>query len=630
MILKALYDYYIKCVENDPNSLPPYGFDSAEIAYEIVITNEGSFQRLSQCKKIDDGNHYVLRWVPRGFDRTSDKTAQILWDKTKYVLGFENDKIKEDSVELLNFIEIIKELVVLFPKNKTFRAINLFYQKKEYNNVIKNQNNKDAIIACGDKQYISFSLVGENDIVASYMNEDVKNDLVTYIQIKENQLERGTCLVTGKHNCPIVKKTGITPLLSATSGKLVAFQKNRGYDSYGYSQGQNAPISSKAEHAIYIALKELLNKDIENQENDNRIDITLHPHKRKNKNGRMVKVGEKQRAYIFWCSEPANEIEDSIASIFVPRQSEIEIKKTLLSFKKGAYSYDENIRFFLLGLSPNGKARIAVNFWSEITLGEAVKNIMDFYKNIKIDSQYDVVHNVVSMIQATTKAKRDKKKQKLSYTFRANLSEYIVKAIIFNQQLPSTLYYDCIQRFKKEQRPIANDEDLTPYEFEKRENIRAGIVRLYLNKDNLYYNNNKIITSMLNKEDNNPGYLCGRLFALLERIQGVASESQKQSDKEKDSPKEYRTNIRARYIDAASSVPSSVFPTLIRLSSHHSDTLKSKNKFDFEPMKEEIINKFENGCFPDQLDIKEQGRFFIGYYQQRQDFYMKKEDNKNE
>ena len=620
MILKALYDYYIRCIENDSNSLPPFGFDTAEIAYVIVISKNGKFLRLTRCEQTDDGKHYVPTWVPRGFDRTSDKTAQILWDKTKYVLGFENEIIKENSEELINFVKIIQELAEQFPNNKTFEAVNQFYLKKEYLNVIKDPKNLKEIIACADKQFLSFSIEGEDDIVASYMNDDVRNDLIAYIKFIENQLERGTCLVTGKHNCPIVKKTGITPLLSATSGKLVSFQKNRGYDSYGFCQGQNAPISSYAEHAIYIALKELLSKDINSQENDNRIDITIHPHKSKNLNGRMVKVGAKQRAYIFWCSEPESDIEDSIESIFIPNQSESDIKKALLSFQTKPHAIYEKMRFYLLGLSPNGKARIAVNYWSEMNLGEAVENIIMFFEGVRIESQYNIVHNVVSMMEASSKVKRDKKSKKIIYNFRANLSEYIVKAIIFNQQLPDTLYNDCIQRFKKEQRPFSNDE--------KREVIRAGIIRLYLNKDkdkDKHNNINQNIKPMLNKEDNNPGYLCGRLFALLEWIQGAASEAQKEDDR----PKEYRTNIRARYIDAASSAPSSVFPTLIRLSAHHSDTLKSKNKYDFEPIKIEIINKFDNGYIPDQLDIKQQGRFFVGYYQQRQSLLSKGKENSN-
>lgn len=630
MILKALYDYYKRCVEKDPNSLPPYGFDTAEIAYSIVITSDGEFRRLAPCAKTDDGSHYVPIWAPRGFDRTSDKTAQVLWDKTNYVLGYINGEIKENSVELLNFIQVVNNLVISFPKNKTFKAVHEFYKNKEYLNVIKDEDDKTNIEkASVDKLFLTFSILGEDDVVASYMNISVRDDLLAYAEMLEEKMERGTCLVTGNQDCPIVRKTGITPLLSATSGKLVAFQANRGYDSYGFSQGLNAPISARVEHAIYIALKELLSRNIDSNENDNRIDVTIYPHKSKTISGRMIKVGEKQRAYIFWLSNPIHEIEECITSLLVPRKTEANIKEALLSFKARPQDSDEIIKFYLLGLSPNGKARIAVNFWAEMELSEVVNNFIQFYDDIRVESTCDVAYNIVSIIQSTTKPIKDKKTNKFVFAFRPNISEYVVKAILFNQQLPVTLFHDCIQRYKKEQRPTLNDE-LSIFEFEKRECIRAGILRSYLNKDiEKINNNNQIITTMLNKEDKNPGYLCGRLFALLEWIQGAANEVQKLSIHEDDFPKEYRTNIRARYIDSASSAPSSVFPTLIRLSSHHSDILKSKKQYDYEMKKEEIINNFEKGCFPDQLDIKQQGRFFIGYYQQRQNLYARGEMNNN-
>ena len=39
----------------------------------------------------------------------------------------------------------------------------------------------------------------------------------------------------------------------------------------------------------------------------------------------------------------------------------------------------------------------------------------------------------------------------------------------------------------------------------------------------------------------------------------------------------------------------------------------------------EIMDKL-NGKFPKTLPLSEQGKFIIGYYQQTQDFYKKKED----
>ena len=114
----------------------------------------------------------------------------------------------------------------------------------------------------------------------------------------------------------------------------------------------------------------------------------------------------------------------------------------------------------------------------------------------------------------------------------------------------------------------------------------------------------------------NQGYLCGRLFAVLYRIQEDANGI---------------SSIRERYMNAASSTPSSVFATILNLSSHHLENLSNEGKKVFyEKLKQEIIDKISSDGFPAHLDLQDQGRFFVGYYHQRQDFFNKKEENSND
>ena len=84
-------------------------------------------------------------------------------------------------------------------------------------------------------------------------------------------------------------------------------------------------------------------------------------------------------------------------------------------------------------------------------------------------------------------------------------------------------------------------------------------------------------------------------------------------------------------MNAASATPASVFATILNLSSHHMENLQNKgSKVFFEKLKQEIFDKIPSFGFPAHLDLQDQGRFFIGYYHQKQDFFAKKEDeNKN-
>ena len=116
---------------------------------------------------------------------------------------------------------------------------------------------------------------------------------------------------------------------------------------------------------------------------------------------------------------------------------------------------------------------------------------------------------------------------------------------------------------------------------------------------------------MLDKDNNNQGYLCGRLFAVLDKIQEDANNI---------------SSIRERYMNAASTTPSAVFATILNLSVHHSEKLEEGRRIYFENLKQEIIEKMSASGFPTHLDLQDQGRFFVGYYHQRQDFFTSKKE----
>ena len=49
-----------------------------------------------------------------------------------------------------------------------------------------------------------------------------------------------------------------------------------------------------------------------------------------------------------------------------------------------------------------------------------------------------------------------------------------------------------------------------------------------------------------------------------------------------------------------------------------------------EKLKQEIISKLDAKGFPPHLNLQDQGRFFVGYYHQRQDLFMSKENKEME
>ena len=118
----------------------------------------------------------------------------------------------------------------------------------------------------------------------------------------------------------------------------------------------------------------------------------------------------------------------------------------------------------------------------------------------------------------------------------------------------------------------------------------------------------------LDKENENQAYLCGRLFAVLEKLQQDASSSK------------LNRTIKDAYFASAASKPMLVFPKLIILSQNHLKKVKSPVFYSI--LIQEIVGKLTGG-FPDTLLLKDQGRFIVGYYQQYQSFF-EKSNNKNE
>ncbi len=117
----------------------------------------------------------------------------------------------------------------------------------------------------------------------------------------------------------------------------------------------------------------------------------------------------------------------------------------------------------------------------------------------------------------------------------------------------------------------------------------------------------KELSDMLDLENTSSAYRLGRLFAALEKIQEEASPG-------------LNATIRERYYGAASSTPVAVFTTLLRLKNHHLAKLTNRGRaVNFERLLGEIMGGLND--FPKHLSLPEQGRFSLGYYHQRQDFF---------
>lgn len=120
----------------------------------------------------------------------------------------------------------------------------------------------------------------------------------------------------------------------------------------------------------------------------------------------------------------------------------------------------------------------------------------------------------------------------------------------------------------------------------------------------------------LDESNPNIGYRLGRLFAVLEKIQ------------EDVSPR-INTTIRDSYFGSASSTPAAVLPTLMRRGQNHMTKLRKENPGLYVNRDKQLQSIHCCGVdgvvgYPPVLSLPDQGRFVIGYYQQRQEFFKPK------
>ena len=560
MILQSLSEYY----QRNKSALPVFGRELKEIDFIIVIDKDGQFIRFED-RRINKSQAQKFLVKKSVVDRTRTPIANFLYDDSSYVLGYseKNDATKHFKTFKKKVTEIQQKLT----DNEEINALSIFYKKEPEAilEIVKQDPLWEEIVKNLKKKYslFSFLLQGNDRIVAE------RDELIDSL-CDETGSDEKICLISGKKS-KVVKTTTATMIPeSLPKAKLVAFQENSGYDSYGKEKGMNAPISQESEFAYTTALNHMLASDSRNK----------------------YYIGD--RTFLFWSSnnnDACRQVEESIFSLFGfqdqdddPNRRIQQVRKVFSSIYSGVLKTSLDDRFYILGLAPN-RARISVIYWADIQLKEFASVILRHFNDMEIVAtrkEKKSYTSLRSILSAVTQGGNPS-------DATPNLPDSIIKSIFQGTSYPYTLFASCIRRIRAEQ-----NIGIT----------RAAIIKAYLNR----INNTNQIKVMLDKDNPNQGYLCGRLFAVLDKIQGDANSQH---------------SIRERYMNAASSTPAAVFSTILNLSAHHSEKLSEGSKIFYEKLKQEIINKISADGFPTHLDLQDQGRFFVGFYHQQQDFFLK-------
>lgn len=587
MILQALTQYYQRKADNG-SDIAPQGFEYKQIPFIIVIDKDGNFVQLEDTRGADSktkkGNFFLAPLASTRSGKNSADVANLLWDHYGYIFAHPKEDTDTAIVMANRQHQAFKQRIneVLTKTNDSgLKAVKEFLTNQTNIYLVKNTDTWQQCLKIKGCN-LTFRLQGETDLICqSKAIQSYITNQSNYAEDESNESsEKGICLITG--NKDMIAR--LHQPIGGVNAKPAPFASINldAFESYNKSQGYGFPVSEKGMFEYTTALNTLL-------KSDNRFRI-----------GETVAV----------CfSEKQSEFEDELALLFgdnVKKDNPDEfvntVKNLFSSIHNGAYTKDDGTqKMYVLGLSPN-VARIVVRFWYESTVADMAVNITQWFDDIRMvkgaNSPYP---EYMPLLRLLCNLVFEGKSENLP----PNLVADTTKAILNGGILPITLLQMAIRRNRAEQSVTY---------------ARASLIKAYLNRK-IRFNcsknttKNKEITVSYDPNRQDIGYVLGALFATLEKVQEDSSESK------------INATIKDRYYGSASSTPLTVFATLIKLSQHHLSKIskiKPNRAVYFNRELGEIINKIDK--FPSHLNMEQQGLFAIGYYQKRQDFFVKKED----
>ena len=370
---------------------------------------------------------------------------------------------------------------------------------------------------------------------------------------------------------------------------LVNFNSSA-FESYGKSQSMNSGISEKAMKKYTSSLNKLLADPMHHIYSD---DITVVFF--------AMKHDDKAECDLFsdYLYSSNAVTEDSTKADVKAVSENIYHKGQTGNAQALDDDVDNGVDFFVAGFTPNG-SRICQKFMVRNKFGKIIDNVKQHQQDVAICGS----NGEIPLWRINKELVSPNSANAISPALQSD----IFQAILNGTNYPYTLLETVVRR-------VCTDSDTDSNNKIKINEVRAGLIKAFINRKARLNGDKEEITMSLDKENKNPAYLCGRLFAVLEKIQLEATDVK------------LNRTIKDAYFSSASSRPALIMPRLIDLSNYHLRKLKEGRAIDFSKLINEIMGKIKDSL-PTNLSIMEKGKFQLGYFQQNKDFFA--EQNKNE
>jgi CRISPR-associated protein Csd1 len=590
MILQALCQYYERKAAADAQSIAPPGFEWKQIPLVFEIDLNGSLVQIEDTREHVGKKAIGRRFlVPQGPKKASNIAASLLWGNAEYALGVadpEKDAAEDETrqkryrLRLIEMHDAFLARVLGLPEavqaDPGVAAVMKFLKTLD-RRALEGVRNWDQVASTNP--LVSFRLQGDLDLVC-------QRQAVREIPAQSRPESPNTfCAITGTLDESARLHPPVKGVWKAqTSGANIVSFNLSAFNSYGKTQGANAPVGKLAAFSYTTALNQLLERD----------------------SPQRLQIGD--ASTVFW-SERETAMETAIVEIFDepakddPDRNIRAVRALYEAPRTGMYNDDGASRFFVLGLAPNA-ARLAVRFWHVSTVAELATHIRRHFDDLEIirpefERQY---FSLFRLLVSTAVLGRAEK-------IAPHLAGEVMRSVLQGSPYPYSLLQAVVLRIRAEQAA----KDSRGKTAQNVSYVRAAVIKACINRaGRVAGSNEKELTVALDQDNFNAGYRLGRLFAVLEKIQDEASPG-------------INATIRDRFYGAASSTPVAVFSNLMKLKNHHLAKIEKRGLVVyFEKLIGEIMGGISD--FPAHLSLSDQGRFAIGYYHQRQAFFEKRAD----
>jgi CRISPR-associated protein Csd1 len=415
------------------------------------------------------------------------------------------------------------------------------------------------------------------------------------------------CLVTGEKfvNTAYFPSTKRIPGGKTSGATLVSFNSNA-FESYGWDGKDNAPIAPVVAEACGKALQRLVDpappKPSDPEQQLPRLNLTL--------GGDSV--------ICYWAAKDQGREFESVFQALM-NVTGAEVGNLYRSIWRGVAPPIEDPEAFYVLCLRGAQGRIIVQDWIEGTVAEAVKNLARHFADLNIvrnapppkERGHPEGFSLDSLTRAL--APRGDKRQ-----VPAELSARIVRSAVTGVPYPLSALQRALLRYRAE---IGDENDKADgWNTRNRNDARAALIKAVINRRRRFLPGATIfkeVTPNMDPGHTDPGYLLGRLMAVIERMQQLAL------------GQDVNATVVDRYFSGASAAPASVVPRLLKNLRHHAakakdDEQRAGTAMWLERQADEILAGVV--AFPRYLDLERQGLFVLGYHHQRHWLWMKRED----